>query len=447
MKKKLLLISPIAAKSIMGKDFYFRLPTLGLLKVAALTPDDWDVKIVDEKVEPVDLSESADLVGITSMTPAVNRGYEIADSFRRRGITVIMGGMHPSKLPNEALGHADSVVIGEAEGLWPGVLEDFKNGTLKPVYRHNGYPSLANMNLPDWGLYRDKRYLPVHFVETTRGCPHDCEFCSVTNSFGGRFRSRPSEEVENEIRLLKPFDGRFLLKNVVFFVDDNIISNRAYAREFLKRIEPYNLKWLGQASVNIANDDEMLRLMQKSGCMGLLVGFETLSTNNLNSVGKNFNHPSKYADVVKKIHDYGIGVNGAFVFGLDDDDEGVFDRTSEFIVKAKLDVCYFSILTPYPGTVLHDRFKKEDRIIDYDWSNYTTSTVVYRPKKLTPEKLIDGYYQAYRNVFGYTSIFRRLWGTQTRKNFFWPMNFGFKQSVNKSIDRLKKANPSALRGV
>lgn len=447
MKKKLLLISPIAAKSIMGKDFYFRLPTLGLLKVAALTPEDWDVKIVDEKVEPIDLNESADLVGITSMTPAVNRGYEIADSFRRRGITVIMGGMHPSKLPNEALGHADSVVIGEAEGLWPGVLEDFKNGRLKQVYKHNGYPSLAHMNRPDWGLYRDKRYLPVHFVETTRGCPHDCEFCSVTNSFGGRFRSRPSEEVEDEIRLLKPFDGRFLLKNVVFFVDDNIISNRAYAREFLKRIEPYNLKWLGQASVNIANDDEMLRLMQKSGCMGLLVGFETLSTSNLNSVGKNFNHPSKYADVVKKIHDYGIGVNGAFVFGLDDDDEGVFDTTSEFIVKAKLDVCYFSILTPYPGTVLYDRFKKEDRIIDYDWSNYTTSTVVYRPKKLTPEKLIEGYYQAYRNVFGYTSIFRRLWGTQTRKNFFWPMNFGFKQSVNKSIDRLKKADHTALRGV
>lgn len=447
MKKKLLLISPIAAKSIMGKDFYFRLPTLGLLKVAALTPEEWEVKIIDEKVEPVDLNEQADLVGITSMTPAVNRGYEIADSFRRRGITVIMGGMHPSKLPNEALGHADSVVIGEAEGLWPGVLDDFKNGILKPVYKHNGYPSLANMNRPDWGLYRNKGYLPVHFVETTRGCPHDCEFCSVTNSFGGRFRSRPSEEVEDEIRLLKPFDGRFLLKNVVFFVDDNIISNRAYAREFLKRIEPYNLKWLGQASVNIANDDEMLRLMQKSGCMGLLVGFETLSTNNLSSVGKNFNHPSKYADVVKKIHDYGIGVNGAFVFGLDDDDESVFDTTSEFIVKAKLDVCYFSILTPYPGTVLYDRFRKEDRIIDYDWSNYTTSTVVYKPKKLTPEKLIDGYYQAYRNVFGYTSIFRRLWGTQTRKNFFWPMNFGFKQSVNRSIDRLKKAESTALRGV
>lgn len=444
-KPKLLLISPIAAKSIMGKDFYFRLPTLGLLKVAALTPDSWDVKIVDEKAEPIDLNEDADLVGITSMTPAVNRGYEIADHFRARGIKVVMGGMHPSKMPEEALGHADSVVVGEAEGLWPGVLEDFKQGKLKKIYKHGAYPSLVNMGIADWELYRNKKYLPVHFVETTRGCPHDCDFCSVTNSFGGKFRSRPVDEVENEVRRLKHFDGRFILKNMVFFVDDNIISNRAYAREFFKRIAPYNLKWLGQASVNVANDEEILRLMKQSGCLGLLVGFETLSNNNLNTVGKNFNHPDKYIDVIKKLHDHGIGVNGAFVFGLDDDDEGVFDRTREFVVKAKLDVCYFSILTPYPGTVLYERLRKEDRIIDSDWSNYTTSSVVYRPKKMTPEKLLDGYYDAYRGAFTYSSIFKRLWGNGTYKNFFWPMNFGFKQSIEKSVERLKAMENSSLR--
>lgn len=435
-KHRLLLISPLAPKSLLGKDFYFRLPTLGLLKVAALTPPEWDIKIIDEKVEPLDLGMEADLVGITSMTPAVNRGYEIADSYRARGIKVVMGGMHPSKLPDEALKHADSVVVGEAEGLWPGVLEDFKRGTLKPVYSHKAFPALSNLRAPDWGLYANKRYLPVHFIETTRGCPHDCDFCSVTNSFGGRFRNRPADEVENEIRNLKPFDGRFILKNVVFFVDDNIISNKTYARDFFKRIRPYNLKWLGQTSVNIVKDPEMMDLMSKSGCMGLLVGFETLSSTNLNVVGKNFNHPDTYIDVIKRLHDYGIGVNGSFVFGLDDDDEGVFDRTLEFINRAKLDVCYFSILTPYPGTGLHARLKKEGRIFDFDWSNYTTSSVVYTPKKMSPEKLLDGYYSALKGAYSYPSIFRRLWGVNSKKNFFWPMNFGFRQSVKESIRRV-----------
>ncbi len=439
-KKRLLLISPLAPNSMMGKDFYFRLPTLGLLKVAALTStDEWDIKIIDEKVEPLDLAQSADLVGITSMTPAINRGYEIADSFRARGIKVVMGGMHPSKMSDEALRHCDSVVIGEAEGLWPTVLEDFKQGNLKQTYKHDGFPDLCNMKAPDWNLYKGKGYLPVHFVETTRGCPHDCEFCSVTNSFGGQFRSRPLDEVEAEVKNLVPFKGRFILKNAVFFVDDNIISNKTYSRQFLERITPYNLKWLGQTSVNIVHDTPLVKQMAKSGCMGLLVGFETLSTSNLNNVGKSFNHPDTYIDVIKKLHDHGIGVDGSFVFGLDDDDEGVFERTLEFVNKAKIDVCYFSILTPYPGTMLYHKLHKEGRIFDYNWSNYTTSNVVFQPKKMTPEKLLDGYYMALESAYTYKSIFKRLWGNNSKKNFFYPMNFGFRQSVKRSAKRVRSS--------
>ncbi|MCP5007850.1 MAG: B12-binding domain-containing radical SAM protein, partial [Planctomycetes bacterium] len=324
---KLLLISPLATKSLLGGDFYFRLPYLGLLKVAALTPPDWQVKIVDEKVENLYMEEDADLVGITAMTPAVMRGYEIADNFRTRGIRVVMGGIHVSKMPDEALLHCDSVVVGEAEQLWDRVLEDAKRGDLKSIYSHgNGFPQFQNLANPDWSLYKDKRYLPVHFVETTRGCPHNCEYCSVTSSFGGKFRNRPVDEVEKEIRELKPFEGAFTLKNMVFFVDDNIISHKKHARELLRRIKPYNLKWLGQTSVNIVQDDEILALCRDSGCIGLLVGFETLSTDNLKNVGKTFNKPQDYIEVVKKMHDYGIGVNGAFVLGLDYDDESVFDR-------------------------------------------------------------------------------------------------------------------------
>lgn len=432
--KRLLLISPLASRSLLGGDFYFRLPYLGLLKVAALTSSDWQVKIIDEKVEAVDLSQDADLVGITAMTPAVNRGYEIAAGFRQRGVTVVMGGMHVSKMPDEALQHCDSVIVGEAEDLWDKVLDDFAQGELKRIYRHgNDYPTLERRPAPDWDLYRDKGYLPVHFVETTRGCPHNCEFCSVTSSFGGRFRNRPVDEVEREIRNLKPFDGRFTLKNVVFFVDDNIISNRKHARELLTRIAPYRLKWLGQASVNIAKDDEMLDLCRKSGCMGLLIGFETLSPDNLTNVGKTFNKPQQYIDVVNKLHDYGIGVDGSFVFGFDHDDEGVFERAAEFVIKAGIDVCYFSILTPYPGTVLHDQMRREERIIDYNWSNYNTNNVVFMPKLMKPERLLEGYHQVLKDCFSYSAIFKRLWGNGTYKNFFYPMNFGFRQTILKTI--------------
>lgn len=432
--KKLLLISPLASKSLLGGDFFFRLPTLGLLKVAALTPSDWQVSISDEKVEALDLAQDADLVGITAMTPAVNRAYEIADIFRGRGIKVVMGGMHVSKMPDEALQHCDGILKGEAENLWDGVLKDFERGELKKIYQHvNGYPSLEMLPITDWDLYGGKGYLPVHFVETTRGCPHNCEFCSVTNSFGGRFRNRPVDEVEKEIQGLKPFENRFALRNVVFFVDDNIISNRRHARELLQRIIPYNLKWLGQASVNIAKDDELLALCRKSGCLGLLIGFETLSQDNLSTMGKRFNKPGDYIDVIKKLHDFGIGVDGSFVFGFDHDDEAVFDRTLEFIVKAKIDVCYFSILTPYPGTRLHDQMLKEGRIIDRDWSNYNTNNVVFMPKLLRPQQLLDGFHHVLKGCFSYSSILKRLWGNGTYKNFFYPMNLGFRQTIKKTI--------------
>lgn len=430
--KRLLLIAPLAPNSLMGGDFFFRLPGLGLLKVAALTPPGWQVRIVDEKVEPLDLNQEADLVGVTGMTPTANRAYEIADHFRRRGTTVVMGGMHASQLPEEALRHCDSVVIAEAEGLWPRLLADFERGVLQPIYRHeDGLPPLAHQPAPDWELYRGKRYLPVHFVETTRGCPIGCEFCSVTNAFGGRYRNRPQDEVLAELRSLRRFDGLLTLKNCVFFVDDNIIANRAYAREFLGRIADLGLKWFGQASVNIANDDELLDLCRKSGCTGIFIGFETLSPETLRSIGKRINQPQRYLDVVRKIHDHGIGIDGSFVFGFDTDDAGVFDRTLEFVMQAKLDIAYFSILTPYPGTRLHQRLGEEGRLLTRDWSLYDGSRVVYRPKHFTPEQLLEGYYRVLKEFYRVPSIFGRLWGTQAYKNFFYPMNFGFRHSVNK----------------
>lgn len=437
--KRLLLISPVASRSLMGGDFFFRMPCLALLKVAALTPPEWDVRVVDEKVETLDLEQGADLVGITAVTPTAPRAYVIADHFRRRGARVVMGGMHASVLPGEALQHCDAVVVGEAEHLWPRVLADFERGTLQRVYRHEaGLPALDGLPRPNWELFRKKRYLPVHFVETTRGCPLDCEFCAVTSSFGGVYRNRPLDEVLAELHGLKPFDGLLTLKNCVFFVDDNIISNRAYARELFTRIADLKLIWFGQASVNIANDDEILRLAARSGCTGLFMGLESLSEQTLRAAGKRVNHPEHYLDVIRKLHDHGIGVDASFVFGFDTDDPGVFDRTLEFAVRAKVEVAYFSILTPYPGTRVHKRLRQEGRLFSTDWSLYDSSRVVYRPKTMTPEQLLEGYHRTLKGFYSVSSVCRRLWGTTARKNFFYPMNFGFRQSVKRLSENYRR---------
>jgi radical SAM superfamily enzyme YgiQ (UPF0313 family) len=428
--KQLLLISPLAKSGLIGQDFYFRLPVLGLLKVAALTSPDWQVTILDERVSPVDLTQEADLVGISAMTTTAPRAYELADEFRRRGRKVVLGGMHVSALPEEAQEHCDSLIVGEAEGLWPRLLADFERQSLQPSYRHlNGSPSLQHLPRPNWDLYRNLHYLPVHFVETTRGCPLDCEFCAVTSAFGGRYRTRPLDEVIAELRGLRPFEGFLRLKNCVFFVDDNIIGNRAYARDLLERLGDFHLKWFSHASMNIANDPEMLRLCQKSGCVGLFIGFESLSEENLRAVGKRTNRPPEYLDAVRRIHDHGIGIDASFVFGLDADDESVFDRTLDFVERAKFEVAYYSILTPYPGTRLHQRLVREGRILSRDWSLYDTSHVVFRPRPFSPEQLLSGYYRVLHESFAVRSIFRRLWGTTAYKPFFYPMNFGFRRSA------------------
>ncbi|MEI8175846.1 MAG: radical SAM protein [Candidatus Omnitrophota bacterium] len=433
---KILLVAPVAKSKFLGRSFAFNLPFLSLPVLATYTPAGVDVTIVDERVAEIDFNVTYDLVGITLMTPLAPRAYEIAREFRRRGITVVMGGMHVSARPDEALEHADAIVVGEAERSWPQLLDDFKKGTLKKIYQNQDHTDLTTLRpLKRDTLDRDK-YAPVEFVETTRGCPFGCHFCSVTRFFGGKYRTRPVEDVIREVATFKPTTKRFSIKNVVFFVDDNIIGDRNHAKELFKSIKPYKLNWLGQASMNLAKDDELLALAKESGCMGFLVGFESLSDEVLRNVGKRPNVTGEYLSAIRKIQSYGIGVMGSFIFGFDQDDETVFEKYWQFVKTSGLEAVYLGIMTPYPGTRFFDELDRGKRITDYDWSNYDTSHVVFKPRRMSAEKLLAGYRWAMKKSYSPYSIVKRLHNSKAYPLFVWPMNIGFHISVKRLLKSL-----------
>ncbi|MBL7073038.1 MAG: B12-binding domain-containing radical SAM protein [Candidatus Omnitrophica bacterium] len=434
---KILLVLPVSRKNVLGKSFAFNLPFLGLITLASHTPEDVEVMLIDERVDKIDFNEKYDLVGITVMTPLAPRAYQIAHKFREKGIKVVLGGMHASALPEEVLEHADSVVIGEGEKVWSTLLEDVKNKRLQKRYQADNFMDLAELLAPKREFLNKEKCAPVEFVETTRGCPFGCHFCSVTHFFGGRYRTRPVDDVIEEIKTFKPTKKRFSIKNVVFFVDDNIIGRRDHAKELFKKIKPYGLNWLGQASINIAKDEEMLKLVADSGCMGLLIGFESLSDDVLKNVAKKANKVSDYMEAVKKIHSYGLGIMGSFVFGFDADDTNIFSKCIDFVEEAKLEGVYLGILTPYPGTRFYDQYKREGRLLHSNWELYDTSNVVFKPNKMTEKELKEGYLWAYKRAYSLKSMFKRLKHTTALKSFVWPMNVGFNLTVRKIAKALK----------
>lgn len=435
---RILLVSPVD-KAVLGQDFYFKFPHLSLPTLASYTPEGVEVEIVDEKFHALPDATGYHLVGITAMTPLAPRAYRIADTFRRQGIPVVLGGYHPTVLPDEALGHADSVCIGEAEKIWPSIVADAMAGRLKERYRSETFPCLENLPQPRRDLLkipRSRRFesINVYFLQTTRGCPYRCSFCAVTSVLGGKLRHRPVAEVEAEIeslgiRRLDRERKRDRFHNIVFFTDDNIVGHRSYAKEFLRMVATFNLKWVGQASTNVADDAEILSLLRDSGCMGLAVGFETLSQKNIRDVGKGVNRTQEYLDRIRKIHAYGIGLAGNFIFGFDHDDPTTFTDITDFVDAARLDGFYYSLLTPYPGTPLYEQMKSEGRILERDWSLYDTDHVVYAPRLMDAETLMRGYRWAWRRSLTYRSIFTRLLGSRNQLIFFGPMNYGMRKTI------------------
>lgn len=424
---RLLLISPTELDMYMkhstkeARSFWFA--RLSLTMVAALTPPDVEVSIVDENLEDINFEDNIDLVGISVMTAHAPRAYEISEQFRARGVKVVLGGIHPSAIPEEAIQHADAVVIGEAEGLWASLIEDFKTGRMKKLYKASKPCDLVDLPIPRRDLLKKGAYNIGSTVQTTRGCPFSCEFCSVTEFFGRGYRQRPIDEV---IREIEGIDSNFIA-----FVDDNMIGNPKYAKELFRRMAPLKFQWGSQASITMARDLELLKLAKKSGCVGMYVGLESLSTDSLAGVGKTFNNVDKYEEAIKKFHDHGIMVIASIIFGFDSDNEGIFEKTVRFLEKNKIEMATFYILTPLPGTVWSKRLMSENRIINQDWSKYNGGHVLFKPKMMSPETLSEGYRWAYHQFYSIPSVARRLFRIHDRIPQKFMLNWGFRRMIKK----------------
>ena len=373
-------------------------PPLVLPLLAGLTPPDVDVRLVDENVEAVNTNADVDWVAITCMTASAPRAYVIGDAFRQRGIPVVMGGIHPTVLPDEAAAHADAVVIGEAEPVWREVLADLAAGRLRPRYKHDGYADLAGLPLPRRELLQVERYLTTNVVQTGRGCPNACSFCTVSTVSGRRYRFRPVGEVVEEVNSLGGWVG---------FVDDNIAGYPHRAKELFEALIPLRTRWIGQADLTMAKDPELLSLAARSGCQAMFVGLESLSQENLRATGKAPNLGTDMGAAIRTIHKAGIEIIGSFVLGLDGDDGGVFARTVAFAEQHKLVAAQFAVLTPFPGTAIRQQLEREGRILDHDWSHYTMSNVVFRPQHMTDLELRQGQRYAYGRFYSIPSILKR----------------------------------------
>lgn len=402
---KLLLVNPTAPQWRVGagvsaskKTQVFRFSMLSSLYVAAALPPGVTAQIVDEEVDVLDFDTDADLIGISFMTFNAPRAYEIADRFRAQGKKVVVGGYHPSLLPDEAALHADSVCVGEAEGAVPRMIDDFRRGALKPRYVA-GPVSLEGLPVPDRALIQKGQYAPVDTVQATRGCPNNCSFCSISSFFHQRFRTRPVDEVIDELRPL----SRYLL-----FMDDNITASRSYAEELFNRMIPLRKQWFSQASIRIAYDDRLLKAAAASGCRGLFIGLESLSQDNLRDWNKKINKARDFEWAIKRLHDHGIGVVPGVVFGYDGDTPAIFDETLDFLLRTNADALQATILTPFPGTPLHEEMESQGRIADRDWSHYDFSHVVFEPLHMSAAQLRAGHDRVLTQFYSWKNAGRRF---------------------------------------
>jgi radical SAM superfamily enzyme YgiQ (UPF0313 family) len=431
--KRVFLIYPRQKDVYMSTDTPYPFPIPGLTLLASFFPPQYDVKIVNEFLDEINFEEKVDLVGITALTVQAKRAYEIADRFRGRGVPVILGGVHATFMSEEAQEHADALVLGEAELVMAQLIADWERDELKPLYRAERLHDLHDLPEPRRGLL-GKGYSPIFkVIETTRGCPNRCEFCAVPVIAGRKYRTRPLSDIDGELQSMVKREGEY-----IFIVDDNVMAQRPHAQGLFELLKRYSVRWMAFATIEIAKDAKLLQLARESGCISLFIGFESLTKENLQGPKRRFQGIEDLQGFITRIHDHGIGIQGSFIFGFDHDEEGVFERTVEFIHRNRIELPTFSVLTPFPGTPLWERLEREGRIFDRDWSHYDMSRVVFVPTRMTPDQLQKGYLWAQKYSCAPRSILRRLlFGSRHHLGYFLLSNFVLRKAQMRVIKRLR----------
>lgn len=425
---KIVLISPCKTPNVK-KPRLVMIPQLSLHLIAGLTPPCHEVKIVDEEVDTIDLEQECDLVGISCMTANAPRAYELSSEFRRRGRKVVLGGVHPTILPDEALRYADSVVIGEAEGVWEDLLDDMNAGRLKPKY-HKPYPSLDRYIPIKSRMNVKKRAFGVIPVLTTRGCPYHCDFCCVSDLYGKRIRHIP---VENVVRDIVDSGGRFFL-----FLDDNIAGDPAYAKKLFRAITPLGIRWGGQASISIVKNKSILEMARESGCAALFFGIESVSKAQLERMRKSVKLIEEIEQAIKVVEGTGIFFHASMIFGFDSDTKDIFSETLSFLERNKISSATLNILTPYPGTKIYRQFQNERRLLTDDWRFYDHKTAVFTPKNMTPFELQAGRLWVFQEFTRFSSMMRRLPYHMDHPLYHMAMNIGHRKICSSDLNEFPK---------
>jgi len=397
-----------------------RYAPLTLTTLASLVPPNIqaDIEIIDEGIEEVDLEIHADLIGMTVITGTAVRAYELADHFRARGIPVVLGGPHVTLVPEDAQSHADSIVVGYAEETWPELLDDFTRGKMEPRYNQGPNLKLAGLPFPRRDLLKRGAYLTTHVFEATRGCVHSCDFCVVPVAWGLKPYQKPVEELVADIQ-------QHWARKIVF-LDLNLIADRDYAVRLFEALIPLRVEWFGLTTTLLVKDRPMLELAARSGCTGLLMGFESINPDNLRQSKKGFNSPEEYRALVEALHQFGITLMACFTFGMDHDTPDVFMETAQFAVDAAIDLPRFAIVTPFPGTSLFHRLQSEGRILTQNWELYDGQHVVFQPAQMSPQALYEGHERAWKHAYSLPSTMKRFLGSRIQVPVWMVANLGYR---------------------
>ena len=410
----------------------WQMEPIGVAQAAALTPSDITIKFYDDRVEDIDYDVETDYVVISVETYTAQRAYYIAKEFQNRGKKVLLAGFHPTLVSDEAVNYADSILIGQAENIWAEIIEDMRKGELKRVYKDDGKVNLKGI-FPLREIFQGKNYMPVTLIENSRGCKFNCQFCSIAAFHKSYCNYRPLEDVIFEVKNAK--------HKTIFFIDDNIGSDIKRAKELFKALIPYKIKWISQIATDCLEDDELVELMEKSGCLGILIGFESFNPTTLKQMNKSWNTGvEKYERILKKLTKHNIFVYGTFIFGYDEDTEETCKATFDFAMKNNLILAAFNHLMPFPGTPLYDTLKSR-MLYDKWWlkENCCFSDVVFKPKNFTPERLSELCYMYKKKFYSFPSMLKRAWGLRNCFISHWTMLFlFFKYNIMSDIDTTKR---------